>query len=66
MMSGTDQFIRHATRGLWGQKKRDAALELRGAIEDKIYRHQLCGLSELEAEQAALRDLGSPHAIAHW
>ncbi|MDR6221319.1 permease prefix domain 1-containing protein [Deinococcus soli (ex Cha et al. 2016)] len=59
-----DQFIRHATRGLWGTRKRDAALELRGAIEDKIYRHQLCGLSELEAEQAALRDLGSPHAIA--
>ena len=59
-----DQFIRHATRGLWGTRKRDAALELRGAIEDKIYRHQLCGLSAADAERAALRDLGSPHAIA--
>ena len=64
MMSGTDQFIRHATRGLWGTRKRDAALELRGAIEDKIYRHQLCGLSAADAERAALRDLGNPHAIA--
>ena len=53
-----DQFIRHATRGLWGTRKRDAALELRGAIEDKIYRHQLCGLSAADAERAALRDLG--------
>ncbi|GGN43942.1 permease prefix domain 1-containing protein [Deinococcus daejeonensis] len=59
-----EQFIRHATRGLWGQKKRDTALELRGAIEDKIYRHQLCGLDAADAERAALRDLGSPHAIA--
>lgn len=59
-----EQFIRHATRGLWGNRKRDAALELRGAIEDKIYRHQLCGLDAADAERAALRDLGSPHAIA--
>ena len=59
-----EQFIRHATRGLWGQKKRDAALELRGAIEDKIYRHGLCGMDSADAERAALRDLGSPHAIA--
>ncbi|GAA0508848.1 permease prefix domain 1-containing protein [Deinococcus depolymerans] len=59
-----DQFIRHATRGLWGTKKRDAALELRGAIEDKIYRHQLCGMDSADAERAALRDLGNPHAIA--
>ena len=59
-----DQFIRHATRGLWGTRKRDAALELRGAIEDKTYRHQLCGLDAADAERAALRDLGSPHAIA--
>ena len=63
-MKQTDQFIRHATRGLWGNKKRDAALELRSAIEDKIYRHQLCGMDSADAERAALRDLGSPHAIA--
>ncbi|MDR6221190.1 permease prefix domain 1-containing protein [Deinococcus soli (ex Cha et al. 2016)] len=63
-MNPTHQFIGHATRGLWGVRKRDAALELRGAIEDKIYRHQLCGLSAADAERAALRDLGSPHAIA--
>ncbi|GGL14906.1 permease prefix domain 1-containing protein [Deinococcus radiotolerans] len=63
-MTASDQFIRHATRGLWGQKKRDAALELRGAIEDKIYRYQLCGMNAADAERAALRDLGSPHVIA--
>lgn len=63
-MTTTDQYLKRATRGLWGQKKREAVTELRGAIEDKIYQHRLCGLDELEAERAALRDLGSPAAIA--
>lgn len=39
-------------------------MELRGAIEDKIYRHRLLGLNETEATAAALRDLGPPAAIA--
>ncbi|MBZ9714823.1 permease prefix domain 1-containing protein [Deinococcus multiflagellatus] len=63
-MSATDRFLRQATRGLWGQKRREVQLELRGAIEDKVYRHQLCGLSSQDAERAALRDLGRPGAIA--
>lgn len=63
-MSEVERYLSRATRGLLGQKKREAVTELRGAIEDKIYRHRLCGLSELEAEQAAFRDLGSPSAIA--
>jgi hypothetical protein len=60
----TERFIHQATRGLWGQKKRDVTLELRGAIEDKVWRHQLRGLNPADAEQAALRDLGSPHTLA--
>lgn len=65
-MSGhdTERYLDRATRGLWGQARRDARLELRGAVEDKVYRFSLLGLSEPEAVRAALRDLGSPHAIA--
>lgn len=63
-MSEVARYLNRATRGLWGEKKRDAQTELRGAIEDKIYRHRLLGLSETEATTAALRDLGSPAAIA--
>lgn len=59
-----DRYLKRATRGLWGEKKRDAQTELRGAIEDKVYRHRLLGLNETEATTAALRDLGSPQAIA--
>ncbi|WP_019588043.1 permease prefix domain 1-containing protein [Deinococcus apachensis] len=63
-MRETEVYLNRATRGLWGQKRRDAQTELRGAIEDKVYRYRLLGLSEAEAARAALRDLGSPHAIA--
>jgi len=63
-MNFTQRFLRRATRDLWEQKKRDAQTKLRGAVEDKIYHHRLGGLSEAEAERAALRDLGSPAAIA--
>ncbi|MBB6016673.1 hypothetical protein ACFP9V_16750 [Deinococcus radiopugnans] len=63
-MSEIDRYLRRATRGVWGQKKRDAQTELRGAIDDKIYRARLLGLDEAQAEASALRDLGSPAAIA--
>ncbi|MBB6016672.1 permease prefix domain 1-containing protein [Deinococcus radiopugnans] len=64
-MNPTEKFVRQATRGLWGRRKRDAQAELRGAIEDKIHRHRLHGLNDAEATAAALRDLGRPTAIAH-
>lgn len=63
-MRETERYLNRATRGLWGQKRRDARTELRGAIEDKVYRYRLLGMGEAEAARAALRDLGSPHAIA--
>ncbi|WP_424950789.1 hypothetical protein [Deinococcus sp.] len=63
-MNGTERYIRQATRGLSGQARRDAQRELHGAIEDKIWRFTLLGLEPGEATRAALRDLGSPHAIA--
>jgi len=63
-MNETERYLRRATHGLSGQARRDAQLELRGAIEDKIWRLTLLGLPEAEATQAALRDLGNPHTIA--
>jgi hypothetical protein len=63
-MNGTERYVRQATRGLSGQARSDARMELRGAIEDKAWRLTLLGLEPQEAARAALRDLGSPHAIA--
>lgn len=63
-MREVERYLKRATRGLWGRARRNARLELRGAIEDKVYRSRLLGLGEQEAIQAALRDLGDPRAIA--
>ena len=63
-MKRTEQYLRRATLGLWGQRRQEAQAELRGAIEDKLYRYQLLGMSPESAETAALRDLGSPHRLA--
>lgn len=63
-MSRTERYLTQATRGLLGAKRIEARTELRGAIEDKIWRHTLAGLNPDDAETAALRDLGSPHAVA--
>lgn len=63
-MNDVDRYLKRATRGLWGQKKRDIQAELRGAVEDKVYRCRLLGLDEAQAVASALRDLGSPAAVA--
>lgn len=63
-MKRTERYLQRATLGLWGQRRTDVRAELRGAVEDKLYRYQLLGLSPEAAETAALRDLGSPHRLA--
>lgn len=61
---GREVYLRRAVRGLWGERRRAVELELRGAVEDKVYRYALLGMGEQEAEAAALRDLGDPGALA--
>lgn len=63
-MNATERYVRQATRGLSGQARRDAQMELRGAIEDKAWRLTLLGLEPQEATRRAVRELGSPHAVA--
>ena len=63
-MKRTERYLQRATLGLWGQRRADVRAELRGAVEDKLYRYGLLGMSPEAAETAALRDLGSPHRLA--
>ena len=63
-MKPTERYLQWATLGLWGRRRADVRAELRGAVEDKLYRYQLLGMSPEAAETAALRDLGSPHRLA--
>lgn len=62
--SATERYLRRATWGLWGKQRRGAQAELRGIIEDKLWRFKLLGLSDQEAEARALAELGHAGALA--
>ncbi|ULH13987.1 permease prefix domain 1-containing protein (plasmid) [Deinococcus sp. KNUC1210] len=63
-MTPLDRYLHRATRGLWGQRRRQVQQELRGAVEDKIWRYTLAGHEPAEAERFALRDLGDAPQLA--
>ena len=44
----TERYLRRATRGLWGRRRQAVQQELRGEIEDKVWRHRLGGCTEAD------------------
>jgi len=65
-MSGHDreQYLRAATRGLWGRKRREVREELEAHLEDRVLAHRLAGLGEREALARTLRELGHPSEVS--
>jgi hypothetical protein len=53
-----------ATRGLWGQKKRDVRQELEGNIREMALEFQIAGLNENESIQKALEEFGAPQKVS--
>ena len=62
-MKRLERYLNEATRGLFGRRKKAVQLELRGDIEDKLHRYQIVGLSEEQALERTLQDLGSARAL---
>ncbi|UQN08201.1 permease prefix domain 1-containing protein [Deinococcus sp. QL22] len=62
-MKPTERYLRSATRGLWGQAKRELRQELHGHLQVRIQEWRLGGLSETEAERQTLRELGAPEEV---
>lgn len=62
-MNDTERYIRQATRGLWGRKRREVAAELRGHIESRRAELLALGLSGPEATRRTLRELGEPTEV---
>lgn len=63
-MSEVERYIRRATHGLWGGRKRIVEQEVRGALEDRIWKHRVAGCDHAEATSRAIADLGDPRVIA--
>ena len=63
-MKPTERYLKAATRGLWGAKKRELCAELEGHINERIQEFRLGGLSLEEAERQTLRELGTPRRVS--
>ncbi len=58
-----ETYLKQATRGIWGKRKQDAILELRGNIEARIWTLEHQGKTQSEALEMALQELGDPRAV---
>ncbi|QLG13271.1 hypothetical protein HLB42_20260 (plasmid) [Deinococcus sp. D7000] len=63
-MNQTEQYVRQATRGLWGRARRELRTELEGHIAERCQEFRLAGLSATEAERQTLRELGAPVQVS--
>ncbi|OLV16158.1 permease prefix domain 1-containing protein [Deinococcus marmoris] len=63
-MNQTEQYVRQATRGLWGRAQRELRTELEGHIAERCQEFRLSGLSAAEAERQTLRELGAPVQVS--
>lgn len=57
-------YLRQATRGLWGKKRLEVREELATHLEERITAHRIGGLSEAEATERALAELGAPMHVS--
>lgn len=64
MNRDVQRYLRHATRGLWGQRRRTLQAELQGHIEARIHEFQIAGHDVAEATRLTLNELGGPARIS--
>jgi hypothetical protein len=58
-----ETYLKQATRGIWGKRRTDAILELRGNIEARIWTLEHQGKTQAEALEIALSELGDARAV---
>jgi hypothetical protein len=63
-MDPLERYLNLATRGLWGQKKRDVRRELDGNIREMALEFRIAGLNETESIQRALLEFGAPQKVS--
>jgi hypothetical protein len=63
-MDALERYLNLATRGLWGQKKRDVRRELEGNIREMALEFRIAGLNETESIQRALLEFGAPQKVS--
>ena len=63
-MTQLEQYLKNATRGLWGRRKLEVQEELESDILERARRFELLGLEKPKAVSKALEELGNPQKLA--
>jgi hypothetical protein len=63
-MNTLEQYLKRATKGLYGSKKLEVQAELRGSIEARIWKLENRGKTSDEALATALLEMGAPATIS--
>lgn len=64
MNAEVERYLRRATRGVWGRRRLEVQEELAAHLEGRVTAHRIAGLSEHDATQKALAELGSPRMVS--
>lgn len=63
MHQDIERYLKRATRGLWGRKRKEVKEELSAHIQGRITTHRIAGLDETYAVQKTLQELGQPREV---
>ena len=63
-MTATETYLRRATRGLWGRKRREVREELEAHLSDRVMAYRIGGLAQADAVERALSEMGSPQEVS--
>ena len=63
-MTATETYLRRATRGLWGRKRREVREELEAHLSDRVMAYRIGGLAQADAVERALLEMGSPQEVS--
>jgi hypothetical protein len=62
-MTPLEQYLKNATRGIWGKRKLEILEELESDITERAKKFELGGLSRDQAVQQAILELGDADAV---
>jgi hypothetical protein len=63
-MKALEEYLKHATKGVYGTKKLEIQAELRGSIEDRIWKLETQSLSQNQALEKVLLEFGAAKAVS--
>ena len=64
-MTELEQYLKTATRGLWGKRKLEVREELEAHILEKAHKHELLSMAREDAIRKTLEELGNARIINH-